>query len=301
MNSQTGQIRVNEHRIINNAVTIQVREYAGAGDTVIFLHFSGANLMMWQPALPHFQGRYRVLLPDLRGHGKSSLPDAGYHMDDMAEDIIEVLHHLGIQKAHVVGSSLGAEVGLSMAANHPNKILSLTCEGALYSEYGPYGIWQGTEQQFNAHVAARLEKIRNTPESLYPSIDELMADRRKVYEGSGMWNECIEAMVRYGVREVKDGKYCKSWGKNASEDYTRNYFSCRFENYYRRIQCPILMLPDEDMMNGGPEKEAMIGLQQIAAHCEVTAIPGWSHPYGWLLTPELACPTVLNFLAKATS
>lgn len=290
---------MNEHQIVNNGVTIQVRDYEGTGDTVVFLHFSGANLMMWQPVVSYFQGRYRMLLPDLRGHGKSSQPETGYHIDDMAEDIIEVLHHLGVAKAHVVGSSLGAEVGLSMAANWPDMIISLVCEGALYSEYGLYGIWQGSEQDFNTSVAARLEKIHTSPETLYATLDELVADRRKVYEESGMWNEHIEAMLRYGVRKVEGGKFRRSWGKKASEDYSRNYFSCRFEDYYRRVQCPILMLPDEDMMNGGPEKKAMYGLQQVAAHCRIAAIPGWSHPYGWLLTPELACPIVLKFMAEA--
>ncbi len=288
-----------DHRVSVNGVDIQVRENEVEGDTVIFLHFSGANLMMWQPAIPFFQQRFHLVLVDLRGHGKSSQPETGYNMDEMAQDIIGVMHQLRIEKAHIVGSSLGAEVGLSMAANHPNMVDSLVCEGAFYDEYGPYGIWQGTEEEFNTHVATRLEKIRNSLDTLYASIDDLVEDRRRAYEEYGIWNEYIEAMVRYGVREVEGGKFVKSWGIKASEIYTRHYYYSCFEDYYRRIYCPILMLPDEEIMNNGLQKDAMYGLQRLAVNCKISSIPGWSHPYGWLLTPEVACLTVMNFIAEA--
>jgi 2-succinyl-6-hydroxy-2,4-cyclohexadiene-1-carboxylate synthase len=288
---------MNEKRVPVNGVEIQIREYDGDGDAIVFLHFSGANLMMWQPVLPYFQGRFHVVLADLRGHGKSSAPEDGYHMDEMAKDIVGVMQYLGIEKAHVVGSSLGAEVGLGMAANHPDRVISLVCEGALYSEYGPFGIWQGSEQEFNAHVAGRLEKIRSRPEPIYDSIESLMEDNRKMYREMGLWNEYIEAMIRYGTREVEGGKIGKSWGKRTSENYASHYFYSLFEDYYRRIQCPILMLPDEDLMNSGPEKTAMYGLQQLAANCQITEVNAWSHPYGWLLTPEMGSRAVLNFIS----
>ncbi len=288
---------MNEKCIPVNGVEIQIQDYEGGREAIIFLHFSGANLMMWQPVLPYFQGRFRVVLADLRGHGKSSAPEGGYHMDEMAKDIVEVMQYLGIEKAHVVGSSLGAEVGLGMAANHPDRVITLVCEGALYSEYGPFGIWQGSEQEFDAHIADRLEKIRNRPEPVYDSIDALVEETRKMYQEMGIWNEYNEAMIRYGTREDESGKIGKSWRKKASENYASHYFYSRFEDYYRRIQCPILMMPDEDLMNSGPEKTAMYGLQQQAANCRIAAVSGWSHPYGWMLTPEVGSRAVLNFIS----
>ena len=52
--------------------------------------------MMWQRVVPYFQDQYRVILVDLRGHGKSDTPEDGYHMDMMAQDVIGVMDHLKI-------------------------------------------------------------------------------------------------------------------------------------------------------------------------------------------------------------
>jgi len=59
---------------------------------------------------------------------------------DRACDIVGVLDALGIRQTHIAGTSIGAEVGLSLAAHHALRIRSLVAEGALHSEYGPYGI-----------------------------------------------------------------------------------------------------------------------------------------------------------------
>ena len=138
-----------ELRVKVNNIELQIREYEHEGDAIIFLHFSGANLMMWQRAISDFRDRYRLILVDLRGHGKSDKPETGYHMDEMARDVIGIMDHLALERAHVVGSSLGAEVGLSMAANYPDKVISLVCDGALNSEYGPYGTSPGLDP---AHI-----------------------------------------------------------------------------------------------------------------------------------------------------
>ena len=153
-----------------NQIELQINEYEGEGDAIIFLHFSGANLIMWQRAIPYFQDRYRLILVDLRGHGKSDKPETGYHIDEMARDVIGIMQHLKLERAHIVGSSLGAEVGLSLAANDPGKVLSLACDGALSSEFGPYGTWEGSEADFEEHVARELEKMHNAPETTYPFI-----------------------------------------------------------------------------------------------------------------------------------
>lgn len=281
-----------------NQVEIQIRDYDNAGDAVIFLHFSGANLLMWQRIVPIFQENYRVVLVDLRGHGKSSRPPTGYHMDEMAGDILGVMDHLGITQAHVIGSSLGAEVGLSMAANHPDRVKSLVCEGALYCEYGPFGIWRGSKQEFKVFVENQLERTRNSPEILFPTLDAYVDNRRNIYKENGLWNEFIEAMVRYGACEVEGGKFTNSWGKRASENYKTHYYHYRFEDYYSRVKCPILMLPEEDLMENEAEKTAMYKLKDLAEQTKIVEIKGWSHPFGWLLAPEEVSQTILKFLSS---
>ena len=288
-----------EKRIITNQIELQIQDYDNVGDAIIFLHFSGANLMMWQRVIPYFQDRYRLILVDLRGHGKSDKPTSGYHMDEMAKDVIGLMQELKVERAHIIGSSLGAEVGLSLAANFPEKVLSLVCDGALSSEYGPYGTWEGSKEDFNEYVANFLTRLQNSPEKTYPSVDALVEKSRKELEEIGWWNEYVEAMERYGACELEDGKVTSSFRKYVKEDYFKNYFQYRFEDYYKKVMCPLLMVPGEDVYKNRREKTSMRGLMNLAAKAQILRVNGWEHPYGWLIKPEEMCQAIMPFLAKA--
>jgi 2-succinyl-6-hydroxy-2,4-cyclohexadiene-1-carboxylate synthase len=185
-----------ERRVAANGIALQVRDEEGRGDPLVLLHFSGANLLMWEPALPHFRDAFRVIRLDLRGHGRSDAPDTGYHMDTMARDVVGALAALGIGRAHVVGSSMGAEVALAMAANHPEAVASLVLDGALYEENGPHGAWEGTDDEYRDHVARQLEALRSRPETVFPSLDALVEASRRSLEPLGWWNADVAAMER---------------------------------------------------------------------------------------------------------
>jgi pimeloyl-ACP methyl ester carboxylesterase len=285
-----------EMRVKTNQIELQIRDYEYGRDAIIFLHFSGANLMMWQRAIPYFQDQYRLILVDLRGHGKSDKPETGYHMDNMASDVIGVMQALNIEWAHIVGSSMGAEVGLSLAANYPEKVLSLVCDGALSSEYGPYGIWEGSKDDYKAHVANQLEKMHNAPEKVYPSVDALVDKSREGLAEIGWWNEYVEAVERYGAFKLDEGQYTSGFRKYAREDYFKHYFQYRLEDYYKKVKCPLLMVPGEDVFNNRREKAAMEGLRKLATQAKIVRVSGWEHPYGWLINPEGICEAILKFL-----
>lgn len=284
-----------EKRVKVNQIELQIRDNEQEAEAIIFLHFGGANLMMWQRTIPYFQDRYRLILVDLRGHGKSDRPESGYHMDEVAGDVLAIMQHLDLERAHIVGTSLGAEVGLSLAANHPDQVLSLVLDGALSSEYGPYGIWEGSEADFAEHVAGQLAKIRNAPVPIYPSLEALVDDRRELFEKYGWWNEYLETVVRYDARQLDQGEYTRGMGKQATENYMGHYYRYRFEDYYPKVKCPLLMLAEKDLEDGR-EKAAMLGLKGLAPQAKMVEISGWAHPYCWLLDPEPACQAITQFL-----
>jgi 2-succinyl-6-hydroxy-2,4-cyclohexadiene-1-carboxylate synthase len=286
-----------EKRIKTNGIELQIRDWEQDAESIIFLHFSGANLMMWQPVLPTFRDQYRIVLVDLRGHGKSDRPEDGYHMDEMARDVMGVMEGLQLEQAHVVGSSLGAEVGLALAANHPDKVISLVCDGALSSEFGPYGTWEGTEAEFQDHVAAQLEGIRDRPQSVFPSVDALVDSRREIFEKYIAWNEAIEAVERYGATKIGAGRVVPAFGKQAMLDYMAHYFQYRLEDYYASVKCPLLMLPDQDALENEREVGAMRGLAALAEQAEILEVSGWDHPYGWLLDPGPISQAISAFLS----
>ena len=77
---------------------------------------------MWQPQTPALGHRFRVISPDFRGFGDSPLPPEPYAD---ADDVAELLDHLGVADAAVVGSSMGGRVALELAARHPDRVNSL--------------------------------------------------------------------------------------------------------------------------------------------------------------------------------
>jgi len=290
-----------EYKTELNGIRFQIREDENDAESIVFLHFSGGNLMMWEGAIPYFKNRYHLITLDLRGHGQSDSPRTGYHIDQMAADVAGVMENLGVQKAHIVGSSLGAEVGLSLATNHPDKVISLVCDGALYSEYGPYGLSDETETEFRKTVEESLTRIRAMTDEIYETPDELMAALQKMYEENNWWHTGMEAMLRHGICEAGGGGYTKTWRSWARTGYMEHYYDYRFEDYYRRVSCPILMLPDEEDLQNERYRAAMQGLSELVESCEIVEVPGWSHPYGWIFDPGPVSEAVLAFLAKVGS
>lgn len=94
---------------------------------VVLIHGLGANLGFWffniAPALADLA---RVTLFDLRGHGRSSMPPAGYRLNDFAADLGALLDHLEIRRPHLVGHSLGGAVMTNYVVHHPQRPASLT-------------------------------------------------------------------------------------------------------------------------------------------------------------------------------
>ncbi len=180
----------------------------------------------------------------------------------MADDIAGLLDSLKIKKAHILGSSLGAEVGLSLAARYPGKVISLVCEGALYSESGPYGVWEGTDEEFRTEaVPLRLRQGLAYFGRDYPSASDMRESKKTELEAEGLWNDAFSAMIEYDVFEREDGKFSGSWQPYAVEEYLESYFRCRFEDYYRNVKCPVLMLPGKELLSQEKAKAAMLGLE----------------------------------------
>src|SRR5271165_1106513 len=82
---------------------------AGAGPEVVLLHPTPVDHSFWMP-MSSFLGGYRLVLPDLRGHGRSQLGSAPVSMSVLAEDVESLLDTLNIDKAHFLGCSIGGYV-----------------------------------------------------------------------------------------------------------------------------------------------------------------------------------------------
>lgn len=102
---------------------------------VVFIHGAGGSNGVWFRQLKEFKKHFNVLLVDLRGHGKSkpdnSEQDSDYSFDDIALDVIQIMDHLYIQKAHLVGISLGCIVIRAIDKLAPGRAESIILGGAI--------------------------------------------------------------------------------------------------------------------------------------------------------------------------
>jgi pimeloyl-ACP methyl ester carboxylesterase len=104
-------------------------EEAGDGGApgVVLLHGFTADLRMWKPQVEALAADYRVIAPDLRGHGLTSAPEdlGAYTIEAYAEDLRALLDHLELDVAAVVGCSFGGMVALQFATMWPERVAAL--------------------------------------------------------------------------------------------------------------------------------------------------------------------------------
>ncbi|MHA1444880.1 MAG: alpha/beta fold hydrolase, partial [Candidatus Hodarchaeales archaeon] len=96
------------------------------GIPLVLIEGWGQSLWCWFKQLPDFSQKYRVLVFDNRGAGKTSKPDYPYTVEMLANDTKTLMDELGIAKAHIFGISMGGFIAQKFAISYPEKILSLT-------------------------------------------------------------------------------------------------------------------------------------------------------------------------------
>ena len=100
-----------------------------AGQPLLLLHGYTDSSRSWSLVAPHLAG-YRLLIPDLRGHGGSDAPLCCYGVTQFADDARLLLDALGIKRAAIAGHSLGSMVAMSFAADHPGRVSHMILVGS---------------------------------------------------------------------------------------------------------------------------------------------------------------------------
>jgi 3-oxoadipate enol-lactonase len=103
----------------------------GEGPCVVFVHGSGGNHLSWWQQIPALSRRYRCLLPDLRGFGLSRVATLPCDPAVFGDDVLALLDHLDIARAHLVGQSIGGHYALRFALAHPERVHGLVLADTL--------------------------------------------------------------------------------------------------------------------------------------------------------------------------
>lgn len=154
-------------RVARDGFTLASRS-GGAGNgapTILLLNSIGATMMSWEPQIAWLSHTHRVIGYDTRGHGASDTPPGPYSFDDLVADAVAVLDHHGVERATVIGLSLGGMTAMGLALAHPERVGRLVVCAARADAPPPFrsswddriaairaggmeAIWPGTEERW---------------------------------------------------------------------------------------------------------------------------------------------------------
>ena len=102
-------------------------ETAGTGEVLVFLHAGVSDSRMWDPQIQKFATKFKVIRYDHRGFGKTEFPDEPFALRD---DLSNLLRHLGVRKAVLVGCSMGGAAAIDFTLEHPEAVAGLVLVGS---------------------------------------------------------------------------------------------------------------------------------------------------------------------------
>jgi pimeloyl-ACP methyl ester carboxylesterase len=150
------------HATASDGVKLYYEE-VGAGTPVIFVHEFAGDHRSWEPQVRFFSRSYRSIVYNARGYPPSDVPEdpERYSQAHARDDVIAVLDHLRIDRAHVVGLSMGGFATLHVGLAHPHRALSLVIAGC------GYGAQPGEEESFRAECEAAAKGFETDPAAAF--------------------------------------------------------------------------------------------------------------------------------------
>jgi len=243
---------------------------SGVGDTLLFLHGLGSCGQDWLLQMPAFCPSFRVIAPDLHGHGQTDKPRRRVSIAQMTADVTCLLDELGVKRTHIVGLSMGGCVAQQLALDDPARVRSLTLVNT-FARFDPgtpgnaipLGIRLGVLSVLGLPAQARFVSARMFPKPEQAQLRTLAAERI---------------------------------ASNDMATYIRLLFAISAFNVTRRlgeITCPTLVIAG-DRDSTVPLRAKQFLAQHIpGAHFELVADSGHATPID---QPEAFNQLVMNFV-----
>jgi 3-oxoadipate enol-lactonase len=253
----------------SNGLSLSYRE-EGSGVPLVLIHGFCGSSRYWQEVIPALAQHFRVIAPDLRGHGDSSAPIESYTMDVLADDLARLLEHLELPRVIMLGHSLGGYVTLAFANRYPNKLAGF---GLIHSTAYPDDE-KGRENRQKGMESIRENGMEPFIRALVPKLfapDHLAAMPEAVQLAKEIGNATDpQAAIRTleGMRDRPDRHYV-----------------------LRKPELPILLVAGENDQIIPVEKSFSVD----APHVHRELIPSAGH-MSMLEAPEELCKMIRQFM-----
>lgn len=265
-----------------NGVGLHYQYRRSNGPDVVLVHGLATSLAFWYPKIASLLMRdYCLTLYDLRGHGRSDMPQSGYTTADMVADLHALLEHLQINQAHLVGHSYGGAIALHYTALHPDHVASLTLADVRVRALQPTMHFAD-----RPNVAAWRDKLAELRISTSAEMDETDAEM-----GFRFLEMIAKARVGNATKERQSTSLFASVGSLQGNSRTAQQWLQLLQTttanrdflspagltveMIQTVSQPVLAIYGE-FSNCLP---SCWGLKQHLPHCKVVIVPGAGHFY----------------------
>jgi pimeloyl-ACP methyl ester carboxylesterase len=246
----------------------------GAGPPIVLLHGFPLSRTMWRNQIAELAPTYRVIAPDLRGHGDSPHPEGVYTMDEMADDVDELLDAADITQPVVLGGlSMGGYVALAFMARYPERVRGLMLMDTRASADAPEA---ARDREANARAVLEAKSGQPVVEKMVPRLFGKATFEEKP--------ELVEPIRAVMVKTSPQGVAGALRGMAIRPDR---------RPMLAQIAVPTLVLVGEDDLITPPDEAK--GLVGAILHSRLVVIPRAGHmaPYE---NPVAANRAILEFL-----
>jgi len=263
------------------AADIFVR-WGGKGPVVVLIHGYAENSDSWAPLAADLMKDHAVVVPDLRGIGKSSKPESGYDKKTQAKDIRAVVTELGCDKTFVVAHDIGNMVAYAYAAMYPDKVERLVVMDAPIPGIDPWNeiLLNPAVWHFNFHG---------------PDAERLVAGRERIYFDR-IWNDFTADPSKpdEATRDFFAATYAQPGGMRAGfAQFTAFSQDAKDNKIFEQVKLTMPVLAVGGEKSFGP-LQAVI-MRHVATNVQEAVVAGSGH---WLMEERPADTVTLirNFL-----
>ena len=244
----------------------------GEGPALFMVHGIGSRRATWTALAAELKRDFQCISYDLRGHGESPVPATPYALDDLVADLEALRAKLGVERAHVIGHSLGGMIGPAYARAFPERVLSL---GLLSTAAGRTA---DDSAKVKAVISAMVEN------GIAPTLDTLVS-RWYTDDFIAARPEVIEARKRQVIDTPPE----------VFLSVFRIYAETEMAPWLHEITAPALVLTGE--LDGGCNPRLNRFIAQILPDAELVILDGLKHSI-LIEGPERVAPHVRNFLLR---
>lgn len=268
-------------RVGANGIDIYYEEH-GEGEPLLLIMGWGGNAASWLPQVPGLAERFRVITFDNRGVGRTDAPDGPYSVRNMARDAAGLLDTLGIEKAHVMGISMGGMIAQALAIEHPERVdaLVLGCTS-------PGG-----------NQSAGFDELRENIDSFYESTEQDSLNLGWFMEFMRMlWTEGALARAETHLQDFVLSLIRYPPTTHGLQHQATAVSEHDVYEQLSHIEQPTLVITGDDDPLIHPDNSTILAERIPRAELQVFA--GLKHAFH-LERPDLVNPMIIDFIHEAT-